>query len=525
MVADPWKGAFLADATRRRGRLPRRRRRRAHAEPPHARGLGGGRRRLAAEPGVGRLRGRAAGRHRRDGRRDVARRGSRDRRRSSASRSRSSWCWACSRASTGGACGTSRSEPGGCDRRRPGAAAARGAGPGAAQRRRPPPRRPRRAAAGVTPITAGVIGFVVIAAFIAVVVLIRLWMRRPRLDRRTTLEEERWIDRGELSEREVARRRRRGIRLGRRRPPDAVAAYRALLEDLDDAPGRAAGARRDAGRARRAPAGNGLGHARARPARGRLRARAVRRREAERGGGAAGDPTGLDPAPARWPAWPRAPAHGPGGGRQAGRGAAPGEGQAHGGSAATRGHARRGPGRAVALPDRLIADRTTGGLRRAYDGVVARRTRLVGQNAPPCRHTRSPCPHCPRPTSSPSTARSGAPTAAAPAATSTRPSRPYRWIDVAADADIRAMLDAAGYRAIPVVAMPSGPDPGRAQRRRARERHRDRRVSSFVHAIPATRVGCRVARHRRRSGDGPRPPARYRGVDRGRPAHARRPSP
>ena len=86
--------------------------------------------------------------------------------------------------------------------------------------------------AGVSPITAGVIGLVVIAAFIAVVVLIRLWMRRPRLAT-DDLEEERWIDRGELSEREVARRRRRGIRLGRGRPPDAVAAYRALLEDLD----------------------------------------------------------------------------------------------------------------------------------------------------------------------------------------------------------------------------------------------------------------------------------------------------
>ena len=71
-----------------------------------------------------------------------------------------------------------------------------------------------------------------LAAFVAVVVLIRLWMRRPRLAT-DDLEEERWIDRGELSEREVARRRRRGIRLGRRRPPDAVAAYRALLEDLD----------------------------------------------------------------------------------------------------------------------------------------------------------------------------------------------------------------------------------------------------------------------------------------------------
>ena len=84
----------------------------------------------------------------------------------------------------------------------------------------------------VTPLTAGIIGFVVVAAFIGIVVLIRLWMRRPRLAT-DDLEEERWIDRGEQSEREVARRRRRGIRLGRGRPPDAVAAYRALLDDLE----------------------------------------------------------------------------------------------------------------------------------------------------------------------------------------------------------------------------------------------------------------------------------------------------
>ena len=74
--------------------------------------------------------------------------------------------------------------------------------------------------------------FVVVAAFIAIVVLIRLWMRRPRIEPEDNAEE-RWIDRGETSERDVAARRRRGIRLGRRRPPDAVAAYRALLADLE----------------------------------------------------------------------------------------------------------------------------------------------------------------------------------------------------------------------------------------------------------------------------------------------------
>ena len=33
---------------------------------------------------------------------------------------------------------------------------------------------------------------------------------------------------------------------------------------------------------------------------------------------------------------------------------------------------------------------------------------------------------------------------------------PYHWVDVAADAAVRAMLDAAGYSAIPVVAIPTG---------------------------------------------------------------------
>jgi hypothetical protein len=49
--------------------------------------------------------------------------------------------------------------------------------------------------------------FVVIAAFIAIVVLIRLWMRRPRIEPEDNAEE-RWIDRGETSERTSPRRRR-----------------------------------------------------------------------------------------------------------------------------------------------------------------------------------------------------------------------------------------------------------------------------------------------------------------------------
>jgi glutaredoxin len=33
---------------------------------------------------------------------------------------------------------------------------------------------------------------------------------------------------------------------------------------------------------------------------------------------------------------------------------------------------------------------------------------------------------------------------------------PYTWVDVGSDAEIRAMLDEAGYRARPVVALPNG---------------------------------------------------------------------
>ncbi len=33
---------------------------------------------------------------------------------------------------------------------------------------------------------------------------------------------------------------------------------------------------------------------------------------------------------------------------------------------------------------------------------------------------------------------------------------PYRWIDVASDTVTRGMLDAAGYHAMPVVALPTG---------------------------------------------------------------------
>ena len=33
---------------------------------------------------------------------------------------------------------------------------------------------------------------------------------------------------------------------------------------------------------------------------------------------------------------------------------------------------------------------------------------------------------------------------------------PYRWVDVNADPEVRGMLDAAGYRSLPVVSLPTG---------------------------------------------------------------------
>ena len=105
MIADPWRAAFLGNATIRGRRVPPGRRRLADAEPPQPRRLGGGRRRLAPQPRVGRLRDRPARGHRGDGGRDVAGRRAPSSSRSSASRSRSSWSWACSPASTCGACG------------------------------------------------------------------------------------------------------------------------------------------------------------------------------------------------------------------------------------------------------------------------------------------------------------------------------------------------------------------------------------------------------------------------------------
>ena len=95
----------------------------------------------------------------------------------------------------------------------------------------PPPEAPPP----VVPITFGVAGIAVLLAVIAVIVLIRLWMRRPRVQDEAA-DEDRWIDHGDQAGRDVVRRRRRGVRFGRPRPADAVAAYRLLLEDLAPSP-------------------------------------------------------------------------------------------------------------------------------------------------------------------------------------------------------------------------------------------------------------------------------------------------
>ena len=87
-----------------------------------------------------------------------------------------------------------------------------------------------------TPMTLVLVAIAVALAVVAVIVLITLWMRRPRVDEDVE-DEDRWIDHGDETDRERLARRRRGARLGRRRPADAVAAYRELLEDLAPRPG------------------------------------------------------------------------------------------------------------------------------------------------------------------------------------------------------------------------------------------------------------------------------------------------
>ena len=78
-----------------------------------------------------------------------------------------------------------------------------------------------------------VLGIVLGVAVIAVLVLARLWLRRPR-DEEPEVPETREIDRGEWES--DAPRRRRGRWTRRAEPRDAAAAYRSLLEDLEAYP-------------------------------------------------------------------------------------------------------------------------------------------------------------------------------------------------------------------------------------------------------------------------------------------------
>jgi hypothetical protein len=88
--------------------------------------------------------------------------------------------------------------------------------------------------AATVPVTIGVLGVIIAVAVIAVLVLARLWLRRPR-DEDPDVPETREIDRGDW-ELDGSRRRRRVLPGRRRAPHDAVTAYRALLEDLEAHP-------------------------------------------------------------------------------------------------------------------------------------------------------------------------------------------------------------------------------------------------------------------------------------------------
>jgi hypothetical protein len=92
---------------------------------------------------------------------------------------------------------------------------------------------PDLGAGASTPVVLGVLGIVLGIAVIAVLVLARLWLRRAR-DEEPDVPETREIDRGEWDA--GARPRRRGRFARRPSPKDAVAAYRALLEDLEQYP-------------------------------------------------------------------------------------------------------------------------------------------------------------------------------------------------------------------------------------------------------------------------------------------------
>jgi multisubunit Na+/H+ antiporter MnhC subunit len=84
-----------------------------------------------------------------------------------------------------------------------------------------------------TPIALGVLGILLGVAVLALLVVARLWLRRTR-DEEPEIPETREIDRGEWDT--LAGPRRRGRFARRAAPRDAVAAYRALLQDLEAYP-------------------------------------------------------------------------------------------------------------------------------------------------------------------------------------------------------------------------------------------------------------------------------------------------
>ena len=130
------------------------------------------------------------------------------------------------------------------------------------------------------------LGILLAVAVIAILVLARLWMRRTR-DDDDEVPETREIDRGDRESGPAPRRRGRFLR--RPTPRDAAAAYRMLLEDLDEHPAL----RREEGEtpAEHAARLRAAGHGRLalEPPRGGLRARPVRRRSGLRARDAARD--------------------------------------------------------------------------------------------------------------------------------------------------------------------------------------------------------------------------------------------
>ena len=106
--------------------------------------------------------------------------------------------------------------------------------------------------AAATPVALGVLGIVLGVAIIAVLVLARLWLRRPH-DEEAEVPETREIDRGEWDS-DVRGPRRRGRFARRPEPKDAAARLPGAARGPRGAPGAPARARGDARGARRAAA-------------------------------------------------------------------------------------------------------------------------------------------------------------------------------------------------------------------------------------------------------------------------------